>query len=181
MKISFVIPCYNSAKTLRESVESIFNGNFENGDEIIIINDGSTDNTLEIIKKIIKKYEDKIVVINNSDNVGCPASRNIGIKNAKNELIFNLDSDNVLANNSISKLKKELILKNADIVSFGEYFYFKENKNKITHKWICLPGELTLENFLSGHINPGPGGNFLYKKKYLAKYRWLLGIWQRLT
>ncbi|MEK7072347.1 MAG: glycosyltransferase family 2 protein [Patescibacteria group bacterium] len=174
-KISFVIPAYNSEDTLLEAVDSIFDGNFEDGDEVIIVNDSSNDNTKIVAENILIKYKPFIKLINNEQNKGCPASRNVGISDSKNELIFNLDSDNILFPGSIKKLKKELIEQNADVSSFQEYHYFKTNAKKITHKWICNTGILTLADFLSGLINPGPGGNFLYKKEIWSK---IGGYWE---
>ncbi len=54
--ISFIIPAYNCTDTLEESVDSIFNGNFEDGDEVIIVDDASTDDTPKIISNIKIKY-----------------------------------------------------------------------------------------------------------------------------
>jgi len=172
--ISFVMPAFNCVDTIGESVDSIFNGNFENGDEVIIVNDFSTDNTERKIKELQKKYPE-IHYIKNSENKGCPASRNIGIRRAKNPLIFNLDADNILAPESVSKLKKYLISENADLASFSEYHYFITNPKKITHKWIYKGGIMSLADFLSGPINPGPGGNFLYTKKSWEK---IGGYWE---
>jgi glycosyltransferase involved in cell wall biosynthesis len=164
MKISYIIPAYNSEKTLLEAVDSIFNENFEDGDEVIIVNDASSDNTKTIAEKIATLRQPFVRLINNEQNKGCPASRNVGISNAKNELIFNLDSDNALAPHSVKKLKEELIKQNADVSSFQKYYYFQTTTKEITHKWICQIGVMTLADFLSGSINPGPGGNFLYRK-----------------
>ena len=52
--ISFIMPAYNCADTIEESVDSIFNGNFTDGDELIIVNDGSTDNTEKVLDKSFK-------------------------------------------------------------------------------------------------------------------------------
>lgn len=172
--ISFVIPAYNAEKTLKESVDSILDRNIENGDEIIIINDYSTDNTLIIAEDLAKRY-DVIKIIDNRENIGCPASRNVGIREAKNDLIFNLDSDNVLVPSSVPVLKKILISNDADIVSFGEYHFFKEKTDEITHKWICRGGRFTLSDLFAGMINPAPGGNFLYRKSIWKKIR---GYWE---
>jgi len=161
--ISYVMPAYNCANTIIESVESIMLGNFRNGDQLIIINDASTDNTYSVLLDLQKKYP-KIIIINNEVNRGCPASRNIGISIAENNFIFNLDSDNILVANSVSKLLDYLITENADVASFGAMYYFKKSTKKITHKWIFNEGILTLADFFAGHINPGPGGNFLYRK-----------------
>ena len=172
--ISFIIPAYNCANTITESVESIVQDNYKKCDEIIIVNDKSTDNTAHIIKNLKTKYP-FLIIINNDENKGCPATRNIGIKKASNPIIFNLDSDNILSPNSIIKLKQYMIENNADVASFGEMHYFVKNKKKITHKWIFNPGIFTLEDFLSGTINPGPGGNFMYTKKSWHKVG---GYWE---
>jgi len=173
-KISFVIPAYNCADTIEESVDSIIKGNFEEGDELIIINDGSTDKTAQIIRNLENKYP-FITTITNRENIGCPATRNIGINRASNPLIFNLDSDNILEPNSVSKLKDFLISNEADLAAFSEYHYFRKNTKKITRKWIYKPKEMTLADFLSGIINPGPGGNFLYTKNSWKK---IGGYWE---
>ncbi len=54
--ISFIIPAYNCQDTLGETLESVFDGNFQNGDEVIIINDCSTDNTLSVIENFQEKH-----------------------------------------------------------------------------------------------------------------------------
>jgi len=173
-KISFVIPAFNCAETIEESIDSIFKGNFEDGDELIIVNDGSTDSTPKIIYKLQKEYS-QIKIVNNIRNIGCPASRNIGVKLAKNDLIFNLDSDNILIPGSVPKLKNYLLTESADIAAFSEYHYFQKDTKKVTHKWVYDSKIMTLADFLAGPINPGPGGNYLYTKKSWEKIN---GYWE---
>lgn len=173
--ISFVIPAYNAEKTLTESVESIFANNFEVGDEVIIVDDYSTDNTHQVINDLTARFSPHIKAVKNEINKGCPATRNVGINLTKNELIFNLDADNILVPNTISKLKNALLENQADMVSFAEYHYFVESTKLVTHIWTCLPGWLPIENLFAGHINPGPGGNFLYTK---ASWRRIGGYWE---
>lgn len=60
--ISYCMPTFNSADTIAESVESIMDGNFEDGDEMIIVNDGSTDNTVKIVEGLKKKYGGETVI-----------------------------------------------------------------------------------------------------------------------
>jgi glycosyltransferase involved in cell wall biosynthesis len=172
-KISFIIPAYNCENTLLESINSIIDNNFENGDEIIIVNDASTDNTKEVAENIKNKYTLSVKLINNEQNKGCPASRNIGIEEAENELIFNLDSDDILEKNSVKKLKDYLIKNNVDLATFGEIHFFINNTKKITHKWICKDGLMTLPDYLSGPIVPG--GNYIYTK---ASWEKIGGYWE---
>ncbi|MCL4352877.1 MAG: glycosyltransferase [Patescibacteria group bacterium] len=170
--ISFVMPAYNSERTVNEAVESIINGNLIDGDEIIIVDDASTDKTTERIQTLAAKYP-IIRIIRNRVNKGCPASRNIGIRAAKNLLIFNLDADDVLIAGSVSKLKEYLLFEKADVAAFGEIHFFKNNTNEVTHRWILPSGILTLADYLSGPYVPG--GNYLYTKKSWAKVN---GYWE---
>jgi glycosyltransferase involved in cell wall biosynthesis len=162
--ISFVIPAYDCAGTISETVESIFQDNFQKGDEIIIVNDGSTDNTLQILKRL-QVLHPMIQIISNKQNLGCPASRNVGIRKARNKLIFNLDSDNILTQNSITELKDYLLKNDADAAAFGVIMFFTKDVSNVTHKWEFKHKRLYLSDLLAGHINPGPAGNFLYTKE----------------
>lgn len=169
------MPAYNAATTIEESVDSIFAGNFEPGDELIIVNDGSTDSTEGVILKLQEKYKDGLRYLRNGQNKGCPATRNIGIRSAQNDLIFNLDADNVLAPGSIALLKSALVQEKADMAAFANYHYFIQSTKLVTHYWYCRPGWFKLEDLFAGHINPGPGGNFLYTK---ASWERIGGYWE---
>jgi glycosyltransferase involved in cell wall biosynthesis len=92
-KISVVMPVYNGERFLEESVNSILNQTFKDF-EFIIINDGSTDSTLKILKKFRSK-DKRIVLINNNKNVGVSKSLNIGLENAKGKYIACFCADDI--------------------------------------------------------------------------------------
>ena len=160
--VSFVMPALNAARTISQSVQSILSGNFSAADELIIVNDGSTDGTQGILTKLQKRFP-FIVIINNAKNIGCPASRNIGVTAAKNSLIFNLDADDLLVPNSRFALQQFLLQQNADVAAFGEIHYFVTHPKYPTHKWMCATGLISLADYLASYIVPG--GNYLYTKK----------------
>lgn len=162
--VSFIIPAYNCADTLRQAVDSIIMENFGQGDEIVIVEDCSTDNTREVLS-LLQQEHPFVRILYNAQNLGCAQSRNIGIETAVNPLLFNLDSDNILAPRTVALLRQYLITNKADIVTFGEIHYFIENPKKITHKWIFHPGPHTLADYLAGVYQPGSSGNFLYTKE----------------
>jgi len=166
--ISYVIPAYNCADTLKESVESIMDGNFQEGDEIIIVDDASTDNTSKIINELMQKYPFIIALKHNYNKGSAAAGRNTAIDQAKNELIFCLDADNILAPNSVHLLKEFLISKNAESCSFGELHFFKDDINQISQKWI-FKNEYTLFEGLNEPRFPGSSGNYLLTKKSWLK------------
>jgi glycosyltransferase involved in cell wall biosynthesis len=172
--VSFVMPAFNCAGTIKDSVESVFAGNFFEGDEVIIVNDGSSDTTQEEIFKLSTRFP-AIVSVDNKINLGCPQSRNIGIKLAKNSLIFNIDADNILAPHTVEKLNRALCEQSADVAAFGEYRFFSYSTQLVTHRWICQIGTFTLADIFAGAINPGGGGNFLYTKKSWEK---IGGYWE---
>jgi glycosyltransferase involved in cell wall biosynthesis len=168
-KISFIIPAYNCESTIKEAVESIFDKNFEDGDEIIIINDGSTDNTMEVLTRLKNKYPQVIVLHHNYNKGSAAAGRNTGIDFSKNELIFCLDSDNILETDSIKKLKKFLYAENADSVAFGEIHYFVDNKENVTHKWVLNRNISFIDNINDTHKTPCSSGNYLFTKNSWLK------------
>ena len=162
--ISFIIPAYNCAKTISESVESIFNGNFTQGDEVIIIDDASTDKTLKVVKKLQRKYPTIRILQHHYNKGSAAAGRNTGIDNSKNDLIFCLDADNVLSPNSIPKLKNFMFKNNADAAAFGELHYFKKNIQNVTHKW-TYKGKITLYDVINNTTaTPCASGNYLFTK-----------------
>lgn len=86
---SVVIPLYNKAHTIVRTIKSVLNQNFTNY-EIIIVNDGSTDNSIEVIKN---SFSDQRIKVFNQHNQGVSVARNRGVMEAKNEYIAFLDGD----------------------------------------------------------------------------------------
>ncbi len=87
--VSVIIPTYNRAKTLPRAIKSALSQSYKNI-EVIIVDDGSTDNTEEIVKN----YQDsRIVFLKHITNEGCAAALNTGISNVKGEYVAFLDSD----------------------------------------------------------------------------------------
>ncbi len=163
--ISFIIPAYNCEQTIKDSVNSIIETNFESGDEIVIVDDGSNDGTNKILEKICKENPEKIVVVTHKKNKGGGAARNTAIKNSKNDLIFCLDSDNLLEKNSIINLKEKLLQnKIFSAAAFKFVKYFRKD-NKITHTTEYKDDFVNFEDILAGHTNPASSGNYLYYKK----------------
>lgn len=92
-QISVIIPVYNTEKYLEKSIRSIMNQTYKNL-EIICVNDGSTDKSLEILKKL--QQEDNRIIIIDKQNEGQGMSRNAGLKRATSEWISFIDSDDTL-------------------------------------------------------------------------------------
>ena len=96
-KISIVIPVYNSSKTIDKCLKAIFNSNYSNF-EVIIVDDGSTDETVDIIKKDFEQT--KIIKLNG--NKGAAAARNKGVEKAQGNIIMFTDSDIIIQPNTLN-------------------------------------------------------------------------------
>lgn len=162
--ISYIIPAYNCANTISETLDSILNGNLESGDEIVVVNDFSTDDTKEILDRYALKFP-FIKIIEHTFNKGGAAARNTAVENARNELIFCLDSDNILEPASVPQLKAYLLEEDAHAAAFQELRYFTGDKTNITHKWVFQSGAITFADCLSSGVVPISSGNYLYKKE----------------
>lgn len=118
-KISVVIPMYNSEKTIIRTLDSIKNQTaFEQILEVILINDGSTDNSLNLVKKYIEDNKNVPIVIIEKTNGGVSSARNVGMKVAKGEWIALLDSDDEWLPKKI-EIQMETIQKHPEIDFLG--------------------------------------------------------------
>jgi len=163
-KISIVIPCYNSTFTLEESLASIYTQNLTTPFEVILVDDGSTDNTLECIIKLSQKFP-HVTYYSHSSNRGGGAARNTGIKKSTGNLIYCLDSDNFFAPNILQKMINFLDEKNADGVAFSERRYFA-NKNIRDYNsqfYRVSDYPVSIDEMFSN--NPPVLDNFLFTKK----------------
>lgn len=117
---SIIMPCYNREYIIKESIESVLRQNYNNY-ELIIIDDKSTDNTINIIKE----YTDKrIKLIKNETHLGCASSRNKGLSYSKGQYIFYLDSDNTWDLRYLKTMLGAFIyLNNCDAIYCGQYLF----------------------------------------------------------
>lgn len=100
--ISIIVPLYNNKGTIRQTIESILSQT-ERDLEIIVVDDGSTDGSLSVIKK-----NDKVKVLKGNGNNGANWARNFGTRYAQGEYLFFCDADIILRNDALEKLKNAL-------------------------------------------------------------------------
>ncbi len=124
MKISIIVPVYNTEKYLNRCLESIISQSLKEI-EIIIINDCSSDNSLEIIKKYIKK-DKRIILIDKIKNEGVSAARNSGIEIASGDYILCIDSDDWIESNYLKDMYEIAIKYDADMIITDFYFDYGE-------------------------------------------------------
>ena len=150
-RFSIVIPVFNKEKYIKETILSVHNQTYDNY-EIIIINDASTDNSLKIIEEVIS---DNAVIINNKNNLGLSASRNIGFEASSEKYVAFLDGDDVWDKNFLKEIN-ELIINFPKESVFGTYY--KENYNgkilypKINVKEKLLGTKFVIKNFFEANL-----------------------------
>lgn len=126
--ISIIIPVYNAESYIKKCIDSILSQKYNNF-EIIIVDDGSTDSSLSIIKK----YETKNIKIVSKQNEGVSIARNTGLEKATGKYVFFVDSDDYLEKDCLESAIKYMLDKNLDILKFS---YVKElNKYKRQNKF----------------------------------------------
>ena len=169
-KISVVVPVYNVEKYLKECIDSIINQTLEDI-EIICVNDGSTDSSLEILNNYAKK-DSRIIVINKS-NSGYGHTMNMGLNAASGEYIGIIESDDFADKNMFEDLYKLAKEYDADIVKGDWYNYWSKNKFARKNNRISSAKTLKLTNSKQDksllRINPSVW-SAIYKKDFLNKY-----------
>ena len=120
--ISVVIPVYNKEKYIDKCIDSVINQTIKKEDiEIICVNDGSTDGSIDIINKYIAKNN---IVLINKENGGVSSARNCGIMNASGKYILFLDADDSISNNTTLDIVKyfDSVYNDVDIVTYNIYY-----------------------------------------------------------
>jgi FkbM family methyltransferase len=125
-KVSIIIPAYNSDKYIEQTVASVLKQTYQNF-EVIIVNDGSTDNTQTILEEILKS--DNRIKLINKENSGVSDSRNIGIDASTGDFIAFLDADDVWLEKNL-ELKIKALNDDFDFV-YSDYYNTDENLNVI--------------------------------------------------
>lgn len=170
--ISVIIPVYNAEKHLRRCIDSIVNQEYRNL-EIIIINDGSTDSSLDICKELCAR--DKRIRIYNTVNKGVSSARNLGLDNARGDYIGFVDSDDYISREMYRELIGAITEYDADIAEcgfivedkIGIEIARKNLRESITEgSYDCSIQYLTMDNTFNYNWNK------LYKKNMFTNIRY---------
>lgn len=167
MILTIIVPMYNVEKYIEKCIESIIIQNWETTNyEILIVDDASPDNSLKLAQNLQTKYIDKIRIIS-QENKGLGGARNTGIKNAKGEYLFFLDSDDILINNELPKLVALAKDNNLDILEFAAQ-RIDVNYNKIDTIFHNSTSEICSADEYLAQVNfANSACNKLYRKDFL--------------
>lgn len=161
-KISVIIPVYNAAKTLKACVNSVLSQTFKEF-ELILVNDGSKDNSLDICKSYEK--EDNRIIVLNKENGGANSARALGVRTATGEFINFIDSDDEIPTTSLEDLYKKATSKKLDIVQSATTFYSQKTGREVVSKFPqtgTFSSDKFIEKLFKSECDGGPHGN-LYK------------------
>ena len=164
--VSIIMPVYNAQDVVTISVESILNQTYKDF-ELIIINDGSKDNSLEVCRQFMEK--DKRVKVINQENSGAAGARNTGLDNISGEYVTFIDADDYVLPNHIENLVKTMDFADLGIVNFKRIKPQKDYtkyQNKYLYKR-AKGKQLNKDEFFKGlFAYPLYGGGLLWNKIY---------------
>lgn len=179
MKISFVIPVYNAELYLNKCIKSIYNSELPDTElEIIMIDDGSTDNSVEVAKQICQQYKNTMLL--ELENQGSSVARNAGIEKATGDYIWFIDSDDYLDSSLLGRIKNDIIENNfPDIFAIqlklidGKTTCIECSQQKVKHN-VILKGRNAI---LSGY-QPSSACALICKRDFIKKHqlRFYVGI-----
>ena len=161
--ISIIIPVYNTEKYIFETINSVINQSYQDW-ELIIIDDGSTDNSAEIIQKLCK--QDNRIQYYHQENSGVSVARNNGLEKSKGKYIALLDADDLWEMENLSQ-KIEVLEKHQDVSWVFSNMYNADQDGNI----ICEAPKGTDKDILNsillweGEVIPGPCSNVVFEKK----------------
>lgn len=103
--VSIVVPAWNEEKTIVKTIDTLLALDYPKEKlEIIVVNDGSTDRTASKVEKLIAKYKDRDIELFNKKNGGKGSAMNCGFKNARGEIVVNMDADSIVAPDALKKM-----------------------------------------------------------------------------
>ena len=149
LKLSIIVPVYNVERYLERCLKSLCGLKIEN--EIIIINDGTKDGSLEIAERFRENHKNENIIIISQENQGLSEARNNGLKVAKGEYISFIDSDDFVDTENYEKFINETIKDKVDI-GIGRYKKIIEKNNGNETELECLT---EIRNYDKGEIRTG--------------------------
>ena len=162
MRLSIVLPVYNVAKFIPDCLESLLCQDIPKEDyEIICVNDGSPDNSVEVIEGYIQKYQN--IKLINQPNSGVCVARNTGFENAVGKYVWFVDPDDYIAPNCLGGILSALDENEADLITF-DYFNVLEESEFNPQKQIKIDTKKQ-----EGYSSKGGGCQYVCRREYLIQ------------
>lgn len=162
--VSIIVPCFNSEKTIADCLESIVKQSYSNI-EIIVIDDGSTDETVNIVKKIART--DSRIMVYSKTNEGVSVARNYGIDKAQGAYVGFVDADDTIIFNMYEKMVSAIENTQAGLAVCR---YFTNKEKSINKDFLWNKDQYVNEMFLPSCQIAAFVWNRLYRKEYIDRY-----------
>ena len=174
--VSIIVPVYNVEKYLPDMLDSVLKQKLRNI-EIICVDDGSTDSSLQILQEY--QQMDKRIIILQQENIGAGAARNYGMSVAKGEYLLFLDADDIFNENLCNEVYYQCMRKNADICLFGSKRLNMQTMDTEPMKWVLREEEIPVKNLFSGYemrdrlfqITTGCPWSKMFKKEFVETHQ----------
>lgn len=181
MLLSIIIPIYNVEKYIDRCLQSIFSQNVPANDyEVICVNDGTPDNSMQIVKRYADKYSNLHII--NQPNQGLSVARNSGMAIAKGDFLWFVDSDDYVTDNSLKLIENIIKLNHNDITGFCVTKINENDGSKSLERPSVkkIPYNTTLlGKRCCGKIQTGMVQRYIFRRNFLIKneLRFLPGVW----
>lgn len=165
LPLSIIIPVYNVEKYIRECIQSCAVQDFPSEDyEIIVVNDGTQDNSMAIVEELSNLY--KNIIIYNQENQGLSVARNTGLSKAKGEYVWFVDSDDSIVENSLKGIVESL--KSApDVLQIQYQLVYEDGRPNKSVEFTNIEGIKTGEEVLLAGGLPTPVQFSIYRRGFL--------------
>jgi glycosyltransferase involved in cell wall biosynthesis len=165
--ISYILPVYNGAKFVRETVDSIYAQELDQPFEVMAVEDGSPDDSLRTLRAIAEERGATFRLIEHGTNRGEGAARNTAIRASKGDLLYIVDADNVLPAGMVQREVDWMRENGADAVSVSELRLFTSDTSVIegVNPVAATDGLSGLNELLTTWRNPASHGNYLMRRE----------------
>ena len=165
--LSIIIPIYNVEQYIKECLDSVTNCS-SNEYEIIVVNDGTPDGSMETVYRYQQLHQDKIKIIE-QENKGLSIARNNGIKKAVGKYIWCVDSDDYLTNDAIISVLTLIKKNNLEILAMPLNWCYENGKSEIDFN-SYINGVISGTDYLENKFPLGASQRYIIKKEFIKKY-----------
>jgi CDP-glycerol glycerophosphotransferase len=164
--ISYILPVYNGARFVRETVDSIYAQELDEPVEVMAVDDGSTDESLTVLRSVEEERGATFRLLRHEQNRGEGAARNTAIRASRGELLYIVDADNLLPEGMVRRQVEWLRERGADAVSVSELRIFETDPVEIVDvsPVAATDGVSGLNELLTTWRTPASHGNYLMKR-----------------
>jgi glycosyltransferase involved in cell wall biosynthesis len=164
--LSFITPAYNTAVFLSATLESTLSQQLDVPFEVVVVDDASSDETPAVIARYRERFPDLLRSFRNEENRGGGATRNRAIGEARGELLYIVDSDNILPGGCAQTVLECLRETGLESASVARQRYFVEDTARLEHAWLLTQegGRSSLRELFKSTAVPASHGNYLFTR-----------------